>query len=68
MDGRNVWKNDLECSFESISKAVEKLGSERVALAPSCSLLHAPCDLVLEQDEAALPGEIRLAGFCPAKA
>ena len=59
VDGRNVWKNDLKRSLELISKAVEKLGSERVALAPSCSLLHAPCDLVLERDEAALPSEIK---------
>jgi 5-methyltetrahydropteroyltriglutamate--homocysteine methyltransferase len=59
VDGRNVWKNDLERSLELISKAKEKLGSDRVALAPSCSLLHVPWDLALENDEAALPSEIK---------
>jgi 5-methyltetrahydropteroyltriglutamate--homocysteine methyltransferase len=59
VDGRNVWKNDFERSLALIGKAVEKLGSERVAVAPSCSLLHVPCDLALENDEAALPSEIK---------
>src|SRR5690606_16784483 len=48
VDGRNVWKNDYEKSLVLISKAVEKLGSERVIVAPSCSLLHSPIDLDLE--------------------
>ncbi|MGH8710179.1 MAG: 5-methyltetrahydropteroyltriglutamate--homocysteine S-methyltransferase [Burkholderiales bacterium] len=59
VDGRNVWKNDFERSLALIGKAVEKLGSERVAVAPSCSLLHVSCDLALENDEAALPSEIK---------
>jgi 5-methyltetrahydropteroyltriglutamate--homocysteine methyltransferase len=59
VDGRNVWKNDFERSLALIGRAVEKLGSDRVALAPSCSLLHAPCDLMLEKNEAALPGEVK---------
>ncbi|MGH8662343.1 MAG: 5-methyltetrahydropteroyltriglutamate--homocysteine S-methyltransferase [Burkholderiales bacterium] len=59
VDGRNVWKNDFVHSLALIAKAVEKLGSERVMLSPSCSLLHVPCDLMLENDEVALPGEIK---------
>ena len=59
VDGRNVWKNDFARSLALIGKAVERLGSERVALAPSCSLLHVPCDLALEKDDMALPREIR---------
>lgn len=43
-DGRNIWKNDYEKSLSFIRKAVEKLGSERILIAPSCSLLHSPCD------------------------
>jgi 5-methyltetrahydropteroyltriglutamate--homocysteine methyltransferase len=50
VDGRNVWKNDYENSLKLISKAVEKLGSERVIIAPSCSLLHSPNDLDLETE------------------
>jgi 5-methyltetrahydropteroyltriglutamate--homocysteine methyltransferase len=48
IDGRNIWKNDFEKSLSFIRKAVEKLGSERVLIAPSSSLLHSPCDLDFE--------------------
>jgi 5-methyltetrahydropteroyltriglutamate--homocysteine methyltransferase len=48
IDGRNIWKNDYEKSLSFIRKAVEKLGSERILIAPSCSLLHSPCDLDFE--------------------
>lgn len=48
VDGRNIWKNDYEKSLFFIRKAVEKLGSERTFIAPSCSLLHSPCDLDFE--------------------
>ncbi|UAY54351.1 5-methyltetrahydropteroyltriglutamate--homocysteine S-methyltransferase [Arachidicoccus terrestris] len=48
VDGRNVWKNDYQKSLLLINKAVEKLGKERVIIAPSCSLLHSPIDLALE--------------------
>ncbi|HWZ22614.1 MAG TPA: hypothetical protein VNW06_08170, partial [Cytophagaceae bacterium] len=45
VDGRNIWKNDFKKSLSFINKAIEKLGSDRVMIAPSCSLLHSPCDL-----------------------
>jgi 5-methyltetrahydropteroyltriglutamate--homocysteine methyltransferase len=48
IDGRNVWKNDYEKSLSLINKAVQKLGADRVIIAPSCSLLHSPIDLDLE--------------------
>ncbi|CAI8879719.1 5-methyltetrahydropteroyltriglutamate--homocysteine S-methyltransferase [Chryseobacterium sp. IT-36CA2] len=48
IDGRNIWKNNYEKSLSFIRKAVEKLGSERIFIAPSCSLLHSPCDLDFE--------------------
>lgn len=48
VDGRNVWKNDYEKSLAHINKAVAKLGTARVIIAPSCSLLHSPIDLDLE--------------------
>ena len=59
VDGRNVWKNDLERSLALIDKAHEQLGAGRLAIAPSCSLLHVPCDLALEPEGAALPGDMR---------
>ncbi|WP_160137877.1 5-methyltetrahydropteroyltriglutamate--homocysteine S-methyltransferase [Chryseobacterium sp. c4a] len=48
VDGRNIWKNDYEKSLSVIRKAAEKLGSERIFIAPSSSLLHSPCDLDFE--------------------
>ena len=49
VDGRNVWKNNFQHSSSLISKAIEKIGKERVWIAPSCSLLHSPYDLDLEK-------------------
>ncbi len=48
VDGRNIWKNDYEASLRLVQQAVGALGSERVMIAPSCSLLHVPCDLDVE--------------------
>ncbi len=45
VDGRNIWKNDLVNSLDLIELAVEKLGKDKVFVASSCSLLHAPVDL-----------------------
>ncbi|WP_378105460.1 5-methyltetrahydropteroyltriglutamate--homocysteine S-methyltransferase [Chryseobacterium sp. sg2396] len=59
VDGRNIWKNDFEKSLSFIEKAVRKIGSERVFIAPSCSLLHAPSDLDLEKNEDILSAEIK---------
>ncbi len=59
VDGRNIWKNDFQQSLELINKAVAKIGTERIMIAPSCSLLHSPCDLDLETDEQILTPEIK---------
>lgn len=59
VDGRNIWKNNYENSLEQISKAIEKVGSERLMLAPSCSLIHVPCNLELETNEEVLSAEIK---------
>jgi 5-methyltetrahydropteroyltriglutamate--homocysteine methyltransferase len=48
IDGRNIWKNDYNQSLSLIRKAIDRLGAERVMIAPSCSLLHTPFDLDLE--------------------
>ncbi|QXV64285.1 5-methyltetrahydropteroyltriglutamate--homocysteine S-methyltransferase [Mucilaginibacter sp. 21P] len=48
VDGRNVWKNDYERSLSFIKNAIEKIGDDRLIIAPSCSLLHSPVDLELE--------------------
>ncbi len=59
VDGRNIWKNDFKQSLALIHKSIEKIGVERVLIAPSCSLVHSPCDLDLETDEDTLPLEIK---------
>ncbi|MBS0031574.1 5-methyltetrahydropteroyltriglutamate--homocysteine S-methyltransferase [Chitinophaga sp. 22321] len=56
VDGRNIWKNDYARSLILIQKAIGVLGEARIALAPSCSLLHVPCDL---DDETAISPEIK---------
>ncbi|MBW8323283.1 MAG: 5-methyltetrahydropteroyltriglutamate--homocysteine S-methyltransferase [Prolixibacteraceae bacterium] len=59
VDGRNIWKNNYENSLKLIGRAIEKIGQERVILAPSCSLIHVPCDLELETNEEVLSAEIK---------
>jgi 5-methyltetrahydropteroyltriglutamate--homocysteine methyltransferase len=48
VDGRNIWKNDYVRSIGYIKNAIAAIGSDRVMIAPSCSLLHTPFDLDLE--------------------
>jgi len=50
VDGRNIWRTDLTRTLDTIEPVVEKLGVERVQIAPSCSMLHVPIDLELETD------------------
>ena len=48
IDGRNIWRTDLDAALQTLNKAQEKLG-ERLWVAPSCSLLHVPVDLDREE-------------------
>jgi 5-methyltetrahydropteroyltriglutamate--homocysteine methyltransferase len=50
VDGRNIWKADLEGAIRSAERFVDAFGPERVIVAPSCSLLHCPEDLSLETE------------------
>ena len=59
VDGRNIWKNDFTNSLRLIDKAKKEIGAERIIIAPSCSLLHVPCDLNLETDEKNLRAEVK---------
>ncbi|MFG1490543.1 5-methyltetrahydropteroyltriglutamate--homocysteine S-methyltransferase, partial [Oceanospirillum sp. HFRX-1_2] len=47
VDGRNIWKTDLNRVLDWLEPVAAKLG-ERLWLAPSCSLLHVPVDLESE--------------------
>ena len=48
VDGRNIWGADLEAAIATARIAASALGSDRVMVAPSCSLLHSPVDLNTE--------------------
>lgn len=48
IDGRNIWRNDLDHSLALLQPAAAKL-DQRLWLAPSCSLLHTPVTLAHEE-------------------
>ena len=53
VDGRNVWRADLEALLARLEPVARR---RDIVLAPSCSLLHTPIDL---EQETALDGEVR---------
>ncbi|SDT30964.1 methionine synthase (B12-independent) [Pseudomonas asplenii] len=55
VNGRNVWRCDLEKALAVLQHAHERLG-DRLWVAPSCSLLHSPVDLAREDQ---LDGELK---------
>ncbi len=55
IDGRNIWKSDLNALLDWLEPIQAQL-QDRLWLAPSCSLLHVPVDLELETE---LDPEIR---------
>jgi len=59
VDGRNIWKNDFENSLSIINAVVNKIGENRVWIAPSCSLVHSPCNLDNETNEEILTPKIK---------
>jgi 5-methyltetrahydropteroyltriglutamate--homocysteine methyltransferase len=48
IDGRNIWRSDLEACLNVLEEAQAYLG-KRLWVAPSCSLLHTPVDLEQER-------------------
>ncbi len=55
INGRNIWKTDLNAVLDWLEALAQRLG-ECLWIAPSCSLLHVPVDLDGEQK---LDGEIK---------
>jgi 5-methyltetrahydropteroyltriglutamate--homocysteine methyltransferase len=55
VDGRNIWRCDLDDAFELLEPIQDLLG-DRLWLSSSCSLLHCPVDL---QEEKRLDEEIK---------
>jgi len=56
VDGRNIWRTDLDAAFATIGRAWDRIGPDRLEIAPSCSLLHSPVDL---DAETALDAELK---------
>lgn len=50
VDGRNVWRNDLDRALALIRQAQARQRSAPLQVAPSCSLLHVPVDLSEERE------------------
>jgi 5-methyltetrahydropteroyltriglutamate--homocysteine methyltransferase len=50
VDGRNIWRTNLDRALTMIGRALDRLGQDRVMVSPSCSLLHVPVDLDLEHE------------------
>ncbi len=59
VDGRNIWKNNFDTSIAIIQKVQKKIDTNRIMIAPSCSLIHTPCDLDLETNDVVLLPEIK---------
>ena len=49
INGRNVWRTDLDAAIATLAPIKQQLG-DRLWLAPSCSLLHVPVDLAHETE------------------
>lgn len=47
IDGRNIWRADIEKALVMLDGVKDRLG-DRLWVAASCSLLHSPVDLALE--------------------
>ncbi|HTJ98136.1 MAG TPA: 5-methyltetrahydropteroyltriglutamate--homocysteine S-methyltransferase [Bordetella sp.] len=49
INGRNIWRTDLDAALRALAPAKAALG-DRLWIAPSCSLLHVPVDLAFETE------------------
>jgi 5-methyltetrahydropteroyltriglutamate--homocysteine methyltransferase len=56
IDGRNIWRSDLDRQLALVTTAWDGVGKDRLEIAPSCSLLHTPVDLDAETE---LDSELR---------
>jgi len=55
VDGRNIWRTDLDAALAKLQPVIDKYRGE-IWLAPSCSLLHVPYSLLGEE---ALDAELK---------
>jgi 5-methyltetrahydropteroyltriglutamate--homocysteine methyltransferase len=48
IDGRNIWRTDPDRALAVLTDVEQQVGTERLWIGPSCSLLHVPVDLKVE--------------------
>ncbi|MDR1461025.1 MAG: 5-methyltetrahydropteroyltriglutamate--homocysteine S-methyltransferase [Campylobacteraceae bacterium] len=48
VDGRNIWKNDINATLKLLDKITSNVQKERIIVSTSCSLLHVPYSLKYE--------------------
>ena len=58
IDGRNIWRADLDNCLEQLQPLHHQLGAQ-LWIAPSCSLLHVPVDLNNESTTITLDAEVK---------
>lgn len=49
VDGRNIWKNDIEKTLELLKNVATVVPKEKLIIGTSCSLLHTPFTLKYEE-------------------
>jgi 5-methyltetrahydropteroyltriglutamate--homocysteine methyltransferase len=50
VNGCNIWKSDIKKLIAQINKTKQVIESDKIIIAPSCSLLHVPVDLDVEDN------------------
>jgi 5-methyltetrahydropteroyltriglutamate--homocysteine methyltransferase len=50
VSGRNVWTNDLTASLQTLQTITETVSADRLMVSTSCSLMHVPYDVRLEDE------------------
>ncbi len=49
VDGRNIWKNDIQSTLELLNYISKTLNKKNILISSSCSLLHTPYSLKYEE-------------------
>jgi len=49
VDGRNIWKNDIQNSLSILSEITKVINKKNLIISSSCSLLHTPFSLKYEE-------------------
>jgi len=56
VDGRNIWRTDIEDRLALLARLTERVPADRLVVQPSCSLLHVP---IRAAAETSLPPALR---------